>query len=198
MPYALAPGPSGENMIDRINLVPQKPLAEKVKSALPLVLGVLLGLVLALSFLEYRYVTYQYHKLDKDIAELQNQKGLADKFQSQVQGLTAEIKQLRDKQQQLDKLAASLDFDKHKKKSFSRALSTISEYLPDSIKCTKINFDNNIGMISGTAAKYTDLPGLVKSLKDDPFFKDAVLKDVDKISNASWDQFSFNIRLELS
>lgn len=184
-------------MIERINLVPQRPYAEKVKMALPIILGSLVAIILVITFLEYQVLTHKLNKVDKELTTIQAEKGLADQLQSKTKALKTIVARLQNQHGELQKSVAELDITQSKNKYFSRALSTITYALPDTIKCTKIIFENNTGLISGDATQYSDLPDLVTKLKNNPLFKNAVLKDVDKNDKSNTYQLSFNIKLEL-
>ncbi len=184
-------------MIERINLVPQKPYAEKVKSALPLILGILVAAVLVTTFLEYRVLAYKLHKVDKQMSTFQKDKLLADQLQIQVNSLKTTLSRLGKEESELHKNVAALDITSTNKKYFSRALSTIASTLPDSVKCKKITFENKTGQITGVAVQYGDLPDLVTRLKNNPLFKTAALKNVDKSTGSNKDQLLFTINLEL-
>jgi Tfp pilus assembly protein PilN len=184
-------------MIERINLVPQRPFAEKVKMALPIVLGTLVAVVLVTAFFEYQILSYKLNKVDKELTTIKAEKGLADQLQSKTQTLKTTVARLQNHHSELQKSVTELDITQSKNKYFSRALSAITYALPDTVKCTKIVFENNTGQITGNAVQYSDLPDLVTRLKNNPLFKNAALKNVDKSNNADSYQLSFNIKLEL-
>lgn len=184
-------------MIERINLVPQKPYAEKVKTAIPIVLGILVVIVLVVSFLEYQFLAYKLSKVDKDLITIKTEKGLAEQLQNKTKSLKTTVTRLQKHHKKLQNNVAKLDFTESKNKYFSRALSAITYALPDTVKCTKIAFENNIGLITGHAVQYSDLPDLVTKLKNNSIFKNAALKNVDKSRVTNTYKLSFNIKLEL-
>lgn len=184
-------------MIERINLVPQKPYAEKVKTAIPIILGSLVAIVFVISFLEYQVLAYKLSKIDKELITIKAEKGLADQLQNKTKSLKATVARLQNHHNKLHKNVSELDFTQSKNKYFSRALSTITYALPDTVKCTKIAFENNTGLITGHAVQYSDLPDLITKLKNNPLFKNAALKNVDKSKRTNTYKLSFNIKLEL-
>ena len=184
-------------MIERINLVPQKPLAERVKMALPVVLGSLLALILLVSFIQYRWVASRISRAEAELAAMTSQKNLTDQLQGRTQALRSQIAAQRQQLGALQSTVAGYALESPRSRSYATALARITDYLPDSIRCTKISFNGSEGQLSGEAVHYNDLPALVTHLKNDPLFKEAVIKAVDKSSGSDWHQFVFTIQIGL-
>lgn len=184
-------------MIERINLVPQKPLAERVKAALPLVLGSLMGLIVLLSAIEYGLVASRIAAADHALTTLTDQKALTDQLQGRTQDLRNRIAGQRQQLAALQTAVAGLSIDAPKGRSYATALARITSYLPDSVRCTRIAFDGGDGQLTGEAVHYNDLPELVTRLKSDPLFKSAAIKEIDKNTAGTWHQFAFTIQLGL-
>lgn len=184
-------------MFERINLVPQLPLAERIrKTTLPAV-GFLLVLVILFLAASDRILKVRISSLSHDIAAAQQRAGEVTATQAQIAQLTHSIKQQKDEKEQLSGEATKLSSIKERKQYFSRLLATIATAMPPSIRCDKIIFEKDGGQIIGTAIQYRELPAFVKTLGNDPAFAKVMLRDLDRSPDTKKADFTFTIAFQL-
>jgi Tfp pilus assembly protein PilN len=184
-------------MLERINLVPQLPLAERIrKAALPTV-GLLLALILLFLGAEDRLLKAGISSLDQNIAAAQQRSTEITVTQARVAVLTNSIKQLKEEKERLSGEAAKLTGIRERKRYFSKVLATITEAMPPAVRCDKIVFAQNGGQISGSALQYRELPAFVKALGDNPLFAGVLLQDLDRSPDAKKTDFTFTIAFQL-
>jgi len=184
-------------MLERINLVPQLPLAERIrKTTLPAI-----GLLLALIFLflagSDRVLKARISSLNLDIAAAQQRATEITATQAKIAQLTSSIKQQTDEKERLSAQAAKLTGIQERKKYFSRVLATIATAMPSSVRCEKIIFAKDGGQITGNALQYRELPTFVKTLGNSPLFANVVLHELDRSPDAKKSDFTFTITFHL-
>ena len=184
-------------MLERINLVPQLPLAERIrKTTLPAI-----GLLLALIFLflagSDRVLKARISSLNLDIAAAQQRATEITATQAKIAQLTSSIKQQTDEKERLSAQAAKLTGIQERKKYFSRVLATIATAMPSSVRCEKIIFAKDGGQITGNALQYRELPTFVKTLGNSPLFANVVLHELDRSPDAKKSDFTFTIAFHL-
>lgn len=184
-------------MLERINLVPQLPLAERIKKATLPVVGLLLALVFLFLAASDRMLKAGISSLNREIATIQERAEGISVTQAKVAQLTGSIKQRQEEKERLSAEAAKLTSIQERKKYFSRMLAAIATTLPASIRCDNIIFTKDGGQIIGTASQYRELPGFVKELGAPPVFSNVVLRDLDRSPDAKKQDFTFTIAFQL-
>ncbi len=190
-------------MLERINLVPQKPFSEKIKKATPFVLCMLVTFLFLVFIFQKTAIERQIVAIDQEISKVYERSQMADKLKVMEAKLSNDVTTLQKLQTELQVTVDSMSPAKDGKFFFSRALAGITQALPASIKCNKISFQDNTGSIEGSAVRYRDLPKLVAILSQNPQFTKVVLQNIDKdllkdepqLHN---DVFSFRIIFELT
>jgi Tfp pilus assembly protein PilN len=184
-------------MLERINLVPQLPLAERIRKATLPAIGLLLALVFLFLAASDRMLKAEISSLNRDIATIQQRAEDISATQAKVAQLTASIKQRQEEKERLSAEAAKLSSIQERKKYFSRMLAAIVTTLPASIRCDNIIFTKDGGLIIGTALQYRELPGFVKELGTPSVFSNVMLRDLDRSPDAKKQDFTFTIAFQL-
>lgn len=184
-------------MLERINLVPQLPLDERIRKATLPVVGILLALVLLFLAANDRILKTQIRSLNRDIAAAQQRAGEITATQARIAQLTGSITQQKEEKEQLSVQAAKLTSIQERKKYFSRMLAAIALTMPSSVRCEKITFQKDGGQIVGTAVQYRELPAFVKALGNTPPFTNVMLRDLDRSPDAKKTDFTFTIAFQL-
>ncbi|MBU0482353.1 MAG: hypothetical protein KKG47_14770 [Proteobacteria bacterium] len=180
-------------MLQRINLVPQKPLSETLKVISPLILLLLMGIVLASVFIEIRIIESRIANTEREKSALQEKQLQANIILASKQRLAEEISTLAEQKDKIAGEVAKIESIRSRKRYYTRALNIISGSLPASVKCNRISFQESLGSVEGVAMKYQDLPVLVKDLADDGFIRHAVLNEVDRMAGKGSDGLNFRI-----
>lgn len=184
-------------MLERINLVPQLPLAERIKKTTLPALGLLLALIFLFLAASDRVLKRQISSLNLDIAAAQQRAAEIAATQAKIAQLTSSIKQQKDEKEQLSLQATKLTSIQERKKYFSRLLSTIATAMPSSVRCEKITFAKDGGQITGSALQYRELPAFVKALGNNPLFTSVMLHNLDRSPEAKKADFTFTIAFQL-
>ena len=180
-------------MIERINLVPRKPLVAKLRSRIPMFAGLLLLIIALAVFAQNRFLN---HKIEVSVNELMTlQKKAETSSQTQAEIIKKKIiaDQLTDQYNEAAGKVSRLENIRQQKKSFSALLTRISEALPASVICKKVVFSKGNGEIVGVARGYDDLPEFVEELKRSGMFKNIDLKAIIRENNENEMLFEFNI-----
>ncbi|MEN8256676.1 MAG: PilN domain-containing protein [Thermodesulfobacteriota bacterium] len=180
-------------MQQRINLVPQKPLAERIKDLIPIVFGGMVVFILLIFFSWVQILNIRLADLDKTIARIEEQTNQAAALSTQV---TALKKRLQNKNQAIDQKSvqiAALSKIRGQKRKFSQPLSLISSLLPESVRCKTITFKDSNGEIKGTALDYDDLIWLVRNMQSLNVFKQVSLSVTDRATNKEQERIEFTI-----
>ncbi|MBU0728440.1 MAG: hypothetical protein KKE17_15260 [Proteobacteria bacterium] len=185
-------------MLDRINLVPQIPLHEKIRKSAPLVLVCVASALVLFFYVEKLHLEKKIMTIDKELTKLESEINKAQQMQAMSQKLVSDIKILNNEEKQLRLLVERISEPKRKKKLYTQVLGGIIRSLPASIKCNTILLHGTTGQISGASAEYKDLPGLITSLNAQPYFRNAILKDIGKNPQSNTERFTFNVFFELS
>ena len=184
-------------MLERINLVPQLPLAERIRKITLPAVGLLLALIFLFLAASDRVLKSQISSLTKDISVAQQRATEITATQAKIAQLTSSIKQQKDEKEQLSVQAAKLTGIQERKKYFSRMLAAIALTMPSSVRCEKIIFQKDGGQITGTAVQYRELPAFVKALGNTPHFANVMLRDLDRSPDAKKTDFTFTIAFQL-
>ncbi|MFA6284073.1 MAG: PilN domain-containing protein [Desulfurivibrionaceae bacterium] len=185
-------------MLERINLVPQLPLAERIRKTTLPVVGLLLAAVILFLAASDRILKAQISSLSRDIAQAQQRAGEITATQARIAQLSSTIKQQKDKKEELSAQAEKLTSIQERKKYFSSMLAAISATMPASVRCEKIVFTKEGGQISGAALQYRELPAFVKELGNNPLFANVILQDLDRSPGAQKTDFTFTIAFQLN
>ncbi|MBA3004809.1 MAG: hypothetical protein FP813_13335 [Desulfurivibrio sp.] len=184
-------------MLERINLVPQLPLSERIKKTTLPSIGLLLAVILIFLAASDRILKTRNSSLGQDIVVAQQRAGAIAETQTKIALLANSIKQQKDEKERLSGQAAKLTSIQERKKYFSRVLATIAATMPSSVRCEKIVFQKDGGQINGTAVQYRELPAFVKTLGNDPLFANVMLRDLDRSPDAKKADFTFTIAFQL-
>ncbi len=184
-------------MLERINLVPQLPLAERIKKTTLPAVGLLLVLVILFLAASDRILKTRISSLSLDIAAAQQRAAEITATQARIAQLTSSIKRQKDEKERLSGQAAKLTGIQERKKYFSRVLATIATAMPSSVRCEKIIFAKDGGQITGSALQYRELPAFVKALGNNPLFTSVMLHDLDRSPDAKKTDFTFTIAFQL-
>lgn len=184
-------------MLQRINLVPQTPIPQQIRRALPISLAVLLVLIVSFLFVSHLRLTAKIRQLDAEIRTSESRVRQSTTLATDLKQLADTVSQRRQQQGELQEQVTTLSRQLEQKRSFARLLATISEAMPTSVKCDKISFKEKAGLISGSAVQYRELPEFVSRLQADPQFKRVTLQDIDRTSQAAEGRFLFTIAVEV-
>lgn len=184
-------------MLERINLVPQLPLAERIRKITLPAVGLLLALIFLFLAASDRILKAKISSLNLDIAAAQQRAAEITATQAKIAQLTSSIKQQKDEKERLSAQAVKLTSIQERKKYFSRVLSTIATAMPSSVRCEKITFAKDGGQITGSALQYRELPAFVKALGNNPLFTSVMLHNLDRSPDAKKSDFTFTIAFQL-
>lgn len=184
-------------MLQRINLVPQTPLSTKIKRITPLILGLTFVILLVYLYADFQYLGSRIKQLDEEINRMASRTQQSTALQTTIKQLADSVSARRQQQTELKAKIAVLSEQLRQKRSFSLVLASISQALPSSVKCDKITFQQNTGLMSGTALQYRELPELVEKLRNNRLFKGVTLQDIDRDAKNAQGRFAFTIALEL-
>lgn len=184
-------------MLARVNLVPQKPLADRLRILVPLLLVVGVGLVVVLVYFRHQLLTGELERVSQEVETISLLQTKSKAEMSALQQLAGELADLRKRQTLIRDEVAKIETLRMEKRGYSQAIATIAGSLPGTLKCDKISFRQEQGTIEGVAASYRDLPPLVKALRGSPPFKDATLSNVDKVIGNSAEPLSFRIQITI-
>jgi Tfp pilus assembly protein PilN len=184
-------------MLERINLVPQLPLAERIKKTTLPAVGLLLALIFLFLAASDRILKSQLSSLSKDISVAQQRATEITATQARIAQLTSSIKQQTDEKERLSAQAAKLTSIQERKKYFSRVLAAITTAMPSSVRCEKIIFAKDGGQITGSALQYRELPAFVKTLGNNPLFANVTLHNLDRSPDTKKADFTFTIAFQL-
>ncbi len=169
-------------MLQRINLVPQKPLSEKLKVITPVLLFLLIALILVTVFVNYRILESRIATTERESSAIHEMQLQTNIILANKKRLAEEISTLAEQKDKLESEVGKIESIRSKKRYYTKALNIISGTLPSSAKCNKISFQEGTGALEGIAVKYQDLPVLVSELKNSGFIRYAVLNEVDRVA----------------
>jgi Tfp pilus assembly protein PilN len=175
-------------MLLRVNLVPQKPTAERIKRVSPLILGGLILLLCALFYLRVGHINSQINKSQKEIKIVEETAGLTDMLTSQIASMESQLATLKEKHTTLRESVRKAEGIQAEKNYYSIPLQDISTSLPTSIKCKKISFKGTNGVIDAVAINHQDIPLFISNLKDKGRYSSVEFKDVNKETVKGIDQ----------
>jgi len=185
-------------MLDRINLVPQKPLAGKIKRKLPLVLGLTLTLIVLAIQGQSHLLSQRINRLQKDIHTLEAAVASHSQIMTRLTIKKTEFTELTNQNSELETRVNRLEGMQQHKQRFSGLLAAIADALPPSMICRRIAFTRQTGEIAGEARGYEDLPDFVERLKNSGRFAEVSLAAINRTTRDSEMVFEFNITGRLS
>ncbi|MBU0681196.1 MAG: PilN domain-containing protein [Proteobacteria bacterium] len=184
-------------MLQRINLVPQKPLAERIKTLIPFIFSAMAMLIFVIFFSWVQILNIRLVEMNKTIARIEDQTNQATALSSQVE---AWKKSLQSKNLAIDQKTvqiATLSKIRGQKKKFSQPLSLIASLLPDTVRCREISFTGSDGKLQGTALDYDDLVWMVRSMQALQIFKSVSLSVTDRATNKDQERIQFTLIMQL-
>lgn len=184
-------------MLERVNLVPQLPLSERLRKATLPTAIILLVLAALFLMVDNKLLQSQFNGVDRKISIATKNSEAAATMQAHVAKLSQAVAAKREEIKRLGLRADQLGSLQTRKKHHSSVLAAIAQALPESIRCNKITFQDNGGLISGTALQYKELPGLIKALETDPIFSGVTLHDLDRSTEADKTEFNFTLSFGL-
>ncbi len=179
-------------MLQRINLVPQIALAEKIKKKMPVFFVISIAVICLFFYSRITIINYQLTDKEKEINRMGQQIEKTDQLQQRIIVLSDQIKNRKKEYSETASRVADMENIAGEKRHFSRILTIISNSLPSSVKCNKIILHDNSGEISGSTLHYQDLPEMVRKMKEDPRFM-VELQDIDRLKDNSLEPFIFKI-----
>lgn len=180
-------------MFERVNLVPQPPLAERIKKITPLLSGgIFIVGCLAVYFMG-SLLAGDNRRLNREIDMLEQHKASNKEQEIAIGRLNQAIEKLKEEEKDLRKNVAHLMQIPSQKPYYSELLIHIGKCVPATVRCGKISFNENGGLISGTATKYRDLPAFVDKISKMGRFHSVVLQLVDQLGGEDGDLLSFTI-----
>lgn len=184
-------------MLERINLVPKRPLAEKLRTVVPVVIISLLSLIILAVYLQNRYLLSSIDRITGETDILLKNQAEASADLAKLRGLAGELEVLQKQKQSLAEEVDKIESIQGRKRGYANAINAIATALPDSLKCEKIIFNGRSGVIEGRALNHLDLPLVVEKLAVMPVFTSSSLKDVDTITDVVSAPLSFRILVEM-
>lgn len=184
-------------MVERINLVPRKPLSSKLKGKPPFIIFFMLVLVIAAIqgqklILEKKRarIINTTHKLELSI---DNHAKLMARYAKQKEELT----RLEEEHSAIVSRVSRLEGLQQQKRNFSSLIEMISETMPSSVIFKKISFNGNSGVFFGEARGYEDLPDFVETLKSNGSFATISLTGINRATRDGEMIFEFVLTGEL-
>ena len=182
-------------MLLRVNLVPQQPLAERIKKVSPLVLGILVILICAFFYARGTYIKSQITYNDKEINRIKETAGVTELLTRQVAEIEADLTVLKKEYSHLLETVRSTEGIQAEKNYYTTPLRDITTSLPSSIKCNKISFKGRNAVIDAVAINHQDIPLFVNNIKDYGHYSQVSFKDVNKETIQGVNHFNFTLVL---
>jgi len=184
--------------LERINLVPQKPFAEKMKGKIPFFLGFLAVLVVCTLYVQHLSLAGKVEKNRQEIATMEKAITGLTEFRKELGEKTRLVNTLTEQHKTLLDEVTALENQVYYKRRYSVALAGIAAAQPPSVLCRRISFADNSIAINGEAKGYDDLPFFVERLKQNGQFKMVNLQGVSKKKTDAGNLFEFNISGEFA
>ncbi len=179
-------------MLQRINLVPQIALAEKIRKRTPVFFIIFIVVICFFIYSRVTLLNYRLTDKEKEINRMGQRIEETDQLQRRIIVLSDRIRNQKKEYSETASRVADMENIAGEKRHFSQILTIISNSLPSSVKCNKIILQDNSGEISGSTLHYQDLPELVRKMKEDSRFR-VELRDLDRIKENSLEPFTFKI-----
>lgn len=185
-------------MEKRVNLVPQKPLAERIKALLPVLLLVLALLLTGFFSLRLMAINQKLTETATQISQAERQADELRLIKEQINGHQASVAKNSKELERRQKLVKLLSRLKGDKRHFARPLALIARALPATIRCRTISFQGSSGTLTGTALDYDDLTQTVQTLQQQAPFSQVVLAVTDRDNNQELERIQFTMTLALA
>ena len=185
-------------MLERINLVPKRPLSEQLRVVMPVVLLTILALILLGLYLQNRYLTGRIDRVVKETTVLRKNQDKANADLANLTRLAGRLDNLQKQEISLLAEVTKIEAIRSRKANYSRAVATLATILPDALKCEKIAFQGKKGIIEGLALQHRALPLTLQKLQENPVFVSAFLSDVDTVTEGLSAPLSFRIMVEIN
>ncbi len=185
-------------MLERINLVPRKPVAVRVRAYTPLVVIILIGCISFFFYIRHNHLNNEISKTRKQLSSMQASIDGYNALKSIINSKKNEAERLTELSAQATTKARRMENRQFAKMNFSLLIEQIATAQPESVICKTIRFDGNKCVIKGIAKGYNDLPTFVERLKKTTHFTRVNLGEVVR-KNKEDDSiiFEFNITAEL-
>jgi Tfp pilus assembly protein PilN len=185
-------------MLERINLVPCKPLAVRIRAYTPLLLAILVGCISLFIYMRHNYLKNEISRTRKQLSSMQASIDGYNALKSIINSKKAEAERLTELAAQATTKAGRMEKIQFGKKKFSLLIEEITVAQPGSVICKTIRFDGNRCDIKGIAKGYNDLPTFMERLKKATHFTQVTLGEVFRKNKENDDIiFEFNITAEL-
>jgi len=154
-----------ETDLERINVLPEPTLGQRLKRVPPL-LATILALTLALFLaIDYFHLSRRIEVDRAKLATLARRAEAARVLATSRARLARELKKLSERRQELEKEAALLRNAEQTKKHYSRWLLEISRVLPVRVRCDRIEFSGNRVEIQGRAVDHGAVEDFAEKLR---------------------------------
>ena len=185
-------------LFERVNLVPRKPLAEKIRKLVPVVIIVLLTGIGLFFTLQYNMLQRDIRRNRTNIAAIQVGKEQANTLIAMRTALNQEISRLEKQRNQLVESIAKIAEVADGKKHYTTLLRIISDLIPATVICDTFAVNGRNGTITGRAINYKDLPELIIELNSQAIFSEVVLQDIDRTTAEEYSPLNFRILFTLA
>lgn len=166
------------SMLERINLVPRKPMAGKIRSYTPLVLIVLVTVISLAIYMRHNSLKNEIADSRRQLAGMQAGLDGYNALKSIINSKKLEAEKLTEVAAKSKSAARRMEVMQFSKNNFSLLIEKISKAQPDSVLCRIIRLNGNSCAINGIAKGYNDLPAFIERLKDDILFSQVSLGQV--------------------
>lgn len=184
-------------MQKRVNLVPQKPLSEKIKGIIPVLLLSLALLLVIFFVLRVNAINRQLQQVTARITAAEQQANDMRQLKEKIQATETLLTKSHKEKTSRTKRVTTLSRSQSNKHHFARPLAFISQTLPSTIRCQAINFHGNHGAMTGTALDYDDLTEVVQTMHNAPLFSQVSLTVTDRDNSQDLERITFTITMTI-
>ncbi len=184
-------------MLERINIVPRKPLASKIRRMTALLL-VLIGATLASA------IAFDRQQAMRQLQHIQNETATVLDLERKAQDLQDDLARANQRLEERRAVLAALETrlqrtalpGKRQHPLMAPVLALIAESVPETVRLDALTLRGDRATVQGATLEYEALPLFIGRLQKDPRFADIVLKQVQQ--EAATQPPSFNFTLELA
>lgn len=184
-------------MRQRVNLVPQQALAEKLKKITVPLICVLIAVGGVSIFINGQMIERKISRIEQKIEALNKRQQALIAQQTAIGQLSLSVKKMEGEIIQRRKTISNLSELPSQKKKFSTILAGIAQVLPSSARCEKISLKDDTGIILGQAVGYNDLPRFVKQLEALPELYSVSLQVLNQKQNGDMEMLSYTIHFQM-
>ncbi len=169
--------------LERINLVPAEPLAQKFKK-LPVLIITTTAIIL-FTFLGANYLDLERksHNATALLASLKTKEKAVMIISASRGNLARQIRELNLKQKDLKEQLLPLKSPMLKKRHYAAILKIISQTMPPQVRCDRIDFNGAGVEIHGQAVNHETIELMSNRLRNLPQVTDFSLNDIDRTDN---------------